>query len=762
MRSRLAAALLGLLLVLGARGALAFDPFTIRDIRLEGIQRIEAGTVFGYLPIKVGEQMTEAKSAEAIRALFATGLFRDVRVEVEGDVVVIVVTERPAIAQIDFVGMKEFEPDQVRKALRETGIAEGRTFDRASVDKAEQEIKRQYLTRGKYAATVATTVTPLERNRVSLNFTIDEGDAAKIRSINIVGNRAYSEKELLKQFTLTTPTLLSWWTKSDQYSREKLRGDIEALRSFYLDRGFLDFNIESTQVSITPDRRDIYITVNIREGDRYTVSAVTLGGQLLLPEAELQKLITIKPGETFSRAKLTDTTKAITDRLGNEGYAFANANAVPDVDKEKRTVAFSILIDPGRRVYVRRINVIGNTRTRDVVIRRELRQLEGAFYDNQKLQESKTRLDRLGFFDEVEIGTEPVAGTTDQVDVTYRVKEKPTGNLLLGLGFSSGDGLILQGSITQANLFGTGQNLTLALNTSKVNRNLGFSWTEPYWTVNGVSLGFDAYYRTFNAGELGLSNYKTETYGVGVRTGFPVTASDRINFGLTPERTKITLYSDSPIRYQQFVAQNGSEPWALVGTVSWARDQRNSAVWPTSGQTQRLFLEVALPGADLKYWKASYQHQWYFPITNDLTLRLNGELGYADGYGDGSVPFYKNFFTGGVYSVRGFQQSTLGPTDISGPTGGTRKVVGNVELLFPIPGLGLEKSVRLGPFFDVGQVWTTLPGQSLSDVELRYSAGVLFNWNSPFGPITLTYGVPLNDKPGDQVQMFQFALGQSF
>ncbi|MGB8434582.1 MAG: outer membrane protein assembly factor BamA, partial [Burkholderiales bacterium] len=352
MRSGLAAALLGLLLVLGARGALAFDPFTIRDIRLEGIQRIEAGTVFGYLPIKVGEQMTEAKSAEAIRALFATGLFRDVRVEVEGDVVVIVVTERPAIAQIDFVGMKEFEPDQVRKALREAGIAEGRTFDRASVDKAEQEIKRQYLTRGKYAATVATTVTPLERNRVSLNFTIDEGDAAKIRSINIVGNQAYGEKELLKQFTLTTPTLLSWWTKTDQYSREKLRGDIESLRSFYLDRGFLDFNIESTQVSITPDRRDIYITVNIREGDRYTVSAVTLGGQLLLPEAELQKLIVIKPGETFSRTKLTETTKAITDRLGNEGYAFANANAVPDVDKEKRTVAFAILIDPGRRVYV--------------------------------------------------------------------------------------------------------------------------------------------------------------------------------------------------------------------------------------------------------------------------------------------------------------------------------------------------------------------------------------------------------------------------
>ena len=760
MRSRLAAALLGLLI---AHSALAFEPFTVRDIRIEGIQRIEAGTVFGYLPVKVGEQMTEAKAAEAIRALFATGLFRDVRIDVEGDVVVVIVTERPAIARIDFVGMKEFEPDQVRKALRETGIAEGRTFDRASVDKAEQEIKRQYLTRGHYAATVATTVTPLERNRVALNFTIDEGDIAKIRSINIVGNRAFSERELLKQFTLTTPTLISWWTKSDQYSREKLRGDLESLRSFYLDRGFLDFNIESTQVSITPDRRDIYITVNIHEGERYTVTDVKLGGQLLLPEAELEKLITIKPGETFSRAKLTETTKAITDRLGNDGYAFANANAVPNVDKAKRTVAFTILIDPGRRVYVRRINIVGNTKTRDEVARRELRQLEGSFYDNQKLQQSKERLDRLGYFDEVEITTDPVAGTSDQVDVTFRVKEKPTGSLLLGVGFSSGDGLILQGSISQANLFGSGQSLALAMNTSKVNRNIGISWTEPYFTVNGVSLGFDAYDRRFDAGQLDLGNYVTDTLGVGVRTGFPITETDRINFGLTPERTKITLYDNSPQRYQEFVAQNGSSPWALIGTMAWARDTRNSAVWPTSGQTQRLFLEVALPGADLKYWKATYQHQWYVPVTRDITLRLNGQLGYADGYGDGTVPFYKNFYTGGVYSVRGFQTSTLGPRDVNGPLGGTREVVGNVELLFPIPGLGLEKSVRFGPFFDVGQVWSNQPGQELSDINgVRYSVGALFNWNSPFGPITLTFGVPLNSQPTDQIQKFQFALGGSF
>jgi outer membrane protein insertion porin family len=759
MKSRLIAALVALLL---ARGALAFDPFVVRDIRVEGIQRIEAGTVFGYLPIKVGETMTEAKAAEAIRALFATGLFTDVRIEVEGGVVVVVVAERPAIAQIDFVGMREFEPEQVRKALRDNGIAEGRTFDKAVVERAEQEIKRQYLTRGRYSATVATTVTPLERNRVSLNFSIDEGEVAKIRSINIVGNRAFSEKELLDQIVLRTPNWISWWTKNDQYSREKLQGDLETLRSYYLNRGFLDFNIESTQVSITPDRRDIYITVNVREGDKYTVRDVKLSGQSPVPMEELQKLVTMKPGETFSRDRLAETTKAITDRLGNDGYAFANANAAPDIDREKRTVAFNILIDPGRRVYVRRINVVGNTRTRDEVVRRELRQLEGAFYDNQKLQTSRDRVDRTGYFSEVTINTEPVAGTTDQVDVTLRVVEKPTGNLLFGIGFSSSDGIILQGSVSQANLFGSGQQLTLAANTSKVNRNIGLSWTQPYWTVDGMSLGFDIYNRRFDATRLNVGRYITESTGAGVRVGFPVTETDRINFGLTPEQTKIDVFIDSPQRFLDFVAENGSSPWALIGTAAWVRDRRDSAFFTTRGTVQRAFAEVGLPGADLKYYKLTYQHSWFYPVTRDLTLRLNGELGYGGGYSDGTLPFYKAFYAGGVTSVRGFEQSSLGPQDINGSLGGSRRLVGNAELLFPLPGLGLDRSVRIGPFFDVGQVWTSDPGQTLSDLKLRYSAGGLFNWNSPFGPITITMGIPLNDKPGDKIQRFQFAFGQTF
>jgi outer membrane protein insertion porin family len=759
MTKRFVAALLGLLV---ARYAFAFEPFVVRDIRLEGIQRVEAGTVFSYLPVKVGETMTDEKAAQAIRALFATSLFRDVRVEVEGNVLVISVDERPAIAQIDFVGMKEFPPDQVRKALRENGISEGRTFDKAVIDQAEQEIKRQYLTRGRYGVTVTTTVTPLDRNRVSINFTVDEGEVAKIRSINIVGNRVFTEKELLDLMTLQTPGWLSWYTKNDQYSRQKLSGDLETIRSWYLNRGYLDFNIESTQVSITPDKRDIYITINVAEGEKYMVRDVQLGGQLLLPEAELARLITLKPGEPFSREKLADSTKKISERLGDEGYAFANANAVPDVDKDKRTVAFTIMVDPGRRVYVRRINVVGNTRTRDEVVRRELRQLEGGFYDAQKLQLSKRRVDRLNYFAEVDLDTEPVAGTTDQVDVNLKVKEKPTGNLLFGVGFSSSDGLVLQASANQQNVFGSGNSVGIAANTSSVNRNIGISYTDPYFTIDGLSAGFDIYDRRFDAQELNLGNYITESLGAGVRVGYPITELDRINFGLTVEQTQIETFDNSPQRFVDFVNQNGNEPLALITTTSWVRDRRDSAIWPTSGTLQRATAEITLPVLDLRYYKLGYQLGWYYPLTSDFTLYLNGEIGYGGGYDDQQLPFFKAFYAGGPSSVRGYEQSTLGPRDINGVLGGSRKVVGNAEILFPVPGLRQDRSARLGLFFDVGQVWLDQSPYTLSDLQLRYSTGIVFSWNSPFGPLKLSIAQPINDQPGDQIQKFQFVFGQTF
>jgi outer membrane protein insertion porin family len=775
MTKRLFAALLGVLL---ARDALAFEPFVIRDIRIEGIQRVEAGTVFGYLPVKVGERMTEAKAAQAIRTLFGTGLFKDVRVEVEGDVLIVVVEERPAISQIDFVGMKDLPADLVRKALRENGIAEGRTFDKAIVDQAEQEIKRQYLGRGRYGVTVTTTVTPLDRNRVAINFTVDEGEVARIKSINIVGNRAYTEAELLDLIQLQTPGWLTWYTKNDQYSRQKLTADLETLRSHYLNRGYLDFNIESTQVSISPDKRDIYITINMLEGEKYIVTDIKLGGELLVPEAELMKLVRVTPGEPFSREKLAESTKAITERLGNDGYAFANANAVPEVNKDKRTVAFTIMIDPGRRVYVRRINIVGNTKTRDEVVRRELRQLEGAFYDGQKLQLSRQRVDKLNYFESVDLDTEPVAGSADQVDINLKVKEKATGNLLFGVGYSSSDGLILQGALSQANIFGTGNQVTINVNTSKVNRNIGFSFLNPYFTVDGVSAGANVYDRRFDANELGVGAYVTETLGGGFQVGFPVAEFDRITTALALEQTKIDLFADSPQRFIDFVAQNGNEPVYMPATIAWARDRRDSAIFPTTGTFQRVFTEIAVPGLDLTYYKLGYQISWYFPIAREVIGMLSGQLGYGGGYDGDTLPFFKAYYAGGPGTVRGYETSSLGPRDPEGVLGGSRQAIVNAEVTFPFPGMGKDRSLRLGVFFDAGQVWSDQPGFGFGDkgtvtntstgasvsydLRLRYSAGAILAWNSPFGPFRLFYAVPLNDQPGDQIQRFQFVFGHTF
>ena len=505
------AAVLAAFLVGAAAGAAAqsFKPFVVKDIRAEGLQRTEPGTVFSYLPVKVGETMNEEKAQQALRALYATGFFTDVRLEVENDVLVVYVQERPAIAQIDFSGIKEFENEQLRKALRELGMAEARIFDRSMLDLAEQEIKRQYLSHGYYAAAVQTTVTPLERNRVGINITVTEGEVAKIGGINIVGAQAFPERELVDLFVLRTPGWLTWYTKHDRYAREKLSADLETLRSYYQNRGYLDFNIESTQVSITPDRRQIYITVNVIEGEKYTVSDVQLSGQMLLPRDQLEKLVLLKPGDVFSREKLAASTKAISDRLGNEGYAFANTNAIPNVDKEKRSVAFNIVIDPGRRVYVRRIEVAGNTKTRDEVIRREMRQLEGAYYDASKIQLSRRRIERTGYFTEATVETRPVETSNDQVDVLYSVKERPTGALLVGVGFSSVERLAFSTSIQQSNAFGTGKFIAATINSGSVNKVYSLSYLDPYYTIDGVSQGFDAYKRRTDASNLTVAPYVT-------------------------------------------------------------------------------------------------------------------------------------------------------------------------------------------------------------------------------------------------------------
>lgn len=746
-----------------AIGAQAIEPFVVKDIRVEGIQRIEAGTVFSYLPVRVGDELDADRAAAAIKALYATGFFSDVRLERDGDLLIVVVQERPAIGEVNINGAKEFKADELKESLKQIGLAESRIYDKSILDKAEKELKRQYLSRGKYAAEVASTVTPLERNRVAIALNIDEGEVARIRGINIIGSQEYREKKLLDLFALTTPGITTWFSKNDQYSKQKLSGDLENLRSFYFNQGYLEFNIDSTQVQISPDKEDIYITVNIVEGPKYKVSDVKVAGNLTLPENEIRNMISMKPGEFFSREELTASTKRIGDRLANDGYSFSNINAAPEVNKEQKTVAFTFQIDPGRRVYVRRINVTGNIKTRDEVIRREMRQMEGGWLSAEKVNRSRDRIDKLGFFSEVTIDTPAVSGTNDQVDVNVNVAERSTGTIQVGAGYSDIDKVVLQGSVSQANVFGTGNQVSAQVNSGRTNRAYVLSYTNPYYTVDGVSRGFDLYHRINDTTELdNVDHYKIKTTGAGVRYGIPITETDTVNFGLAYEQSRISLVDDSPQRYRDYVSEFGEKNSTIKGDIGWARDTRNSFFYPTKGNYQRIYGEFGLPGGDLNYYKLNYQHQWFIPVSSAFTLLLNGELGYGDGYGKSrELPFFKNFYGGGVSSVRGFATSSLGPKDNDNRAlGGDRRIVGGMELFFPLPGVKDEKSVRLSVFADAGNVYGK--GEKFDLGELRYSTGVALTWFSPIGPLKLSYGIPLKRKPDDRIERFQFLLGTVF
>lgn len=740
--------------------ASAIEPFIIKDIRVEGIQRTEAGTVFSYLPVKVGETMDDNQAAEAIRALYATGFFKDVRLEVEQGVLIVLVRERPSIASIQVNGVKDFPKDQIKDNMKYAGLAEARIFDKGALDKATQDLKRQYTARGKYGVTVSTNVTELERNRVSIVFNVVEGEVSKIKQINIVGNQSYKEQELLDLMKLSTPDWMSWFSKSDQYSKQKLSADMEAMRSYYMDSGYLEFTIDSTQVSITPDKKDIYITINITEGPKYTVSKVGVSGNTLIPKEEVEKLILPKSGDTFSRKALTETSKKISERLGAEGYAFANVNAIPEINKEKHEVAFNFVVDPGQRAYIRRINIAGNTKTRDEVIRREFRQVEGAWFDAEKIKKSKQRTDRLNFFSEVNVETPQVQGAADQMDVNVSVKEKSTGSFTVGAGINSGEGLVLSAGITQANLFGSGNNLSTQINTSKINQLYSLSYTNPYYTDDGVSRGFDIYQRNTDTRSSMVSQYSSHTLGGGVRFGVPIHEDENISYGLSAEQTRLGLSASSPLRFVNYVNTFGSNNATMLGTVGWSRDTRDSAIYTTEGSVQRAYTEVALPVFDMRYYKVNYEHQWFYPVSADWTLMLNGQAGVGGGYGGKQMPFFKNFYAGGSGSVRGYDANSLGPRDAANAVlGGTRRVVGNAELFAPIPGIK-DRSVRLSGFLDAGAVYG--PGDLPGSAGLRYSTGAAVTWLSPMGPIKLSYGVPLNKQPVDIVQKFQFTLGSMF
>ena len=741
--------------------AWAVEPFKLKDIRVEGLQRIESGTVFASLPFRVGDMYNDESGAAAIRALFALGLFKDVRLDAQGDVLVVIVEERPSISEVELVGLKEFDKDVLVKALKEVGISEGRPFDKALADKAEQELKRQYITRSLYGAEVVTTVTPVDRNRVKLTFTVSEGGPSKIKEIRITGNQNFSEGTLKDQFNLDVGGWLSWYTKSDRYSRTKLNADLEALRSYYLSRGFLEFRIDSTQVAISPDKQDISIAINVTEGERFVVSGVKLEGNYLGKEDEFKALVKIGLGQPYNAETVAETNKAFTDYFGKFGFAFARVDARPEIDRLTNRVNFVLIAEPSRRAYVRRINVAGNNRTRDEVVRREFRQLESAWYDGDKIKLSRDRVDRLGFFTEVNIDTQEVPATTDQVDLTVNVVEKPTGSVSLGAGFSSTEKVALSFGIRQENAFGSGNYLATEINTSKYNRTIVISTTDPYFTPEGISRTIDVFHRTTRPYLGDLNAYSLVSSGAGTRFGVPFSEIDTVYFGVNLEQTSIRPGNNLPNAYVNYMQQFGYTSTSLPLTIGWARDGRDSALVPTRGILQRFNSDLSASG-DARYVRTNYQIQQYTPLTKKYTLALNADLGWGQGLSNRPYPLFKNYFVGGLGSVRGFQQSTLGPSDSTNSLylGGPKKIVLNAELMAPFPGAGNDRTLRLFAFTDVGRAFGE--NEKINLGELRSSIGVGLSWISPMGPLRFSYALPMKRQVTDKIQRLQFQIGTSF
>nr|WP_254598377.1 outer membrane protein assembly factor BamA [Polynucleobacter arcticus] len=749
------------------------ESFVIKDIRIEGLQRVEPGTVFSYLPVQVGDTFTQDKSAESIKALYSTGFFRDVQIQAQGNVLIVIAEERPTISRIEFTGMKEFDQEVVRKSLRAVGVAEARFYDKALIDKAEQELKRQYVSKGMYAAEVVATVTPVERNQVAIYFNIDEGPVAKIQEINFIGNSVFSESTLKSEMQLKTGGWLSWYSKDNLYSKQKLTADLENIRSYYLNRGYLEFVIESTQVSITPDKKGIFLTVSISEGNKFTVKNVRLAGDLLGKEAELIQLVKLKAGDTFSSAKLTESTKAIAEILGSYGYAFATINPQPDIRRDLSEVDLTLVIDPGRRVYVRQVNVTGNAKTRDMVIRREMRQFESSWFDSEKIDLSKKRLGRLGYFTETDVSTQDVPGSPDQVDVNVKVSEKPTGAITIGAGFSSTEKLILSAGINQENAFGTGTAVGLNFSLGKINQSLALSNYDPYFTEDGISRFTDLYYRSSKPlYYTGDPDYQIKSVGSNIKFGVPYTEVDRVFFGTGFEVFQIQSSVNTPTPYLNYMQDYGIaapgypatlNTYNVPITVGWSRDGRDSTLVPSTGSLQQLSAEVGTPVGNMMFYRLFGQYQKYHSFSKGNILSYNGEVGYGEAYGKYPFPITKNYYVGGIGSVRGYAPGSLGPTyvntitGLNQPTGGQSKIVNNVEYTVPVPGSGVDKTLRVFGFVDGGNVYN-----ENINLVLRYSYGLGLSWISPLGPLKFSYGIPIKSLPTDNIQRLQFQVGTAF
>ncbi len=787
-----------LVLLLNTFNVSAIEEFVIEDIRIAGLQRLTPGTIFNYLPVEIGDVFNDQTASESLRELFRTGFFDDISIEKEGNILLITVDERPTIGSLEIDGNKDITTDNLMEGLEEAGFVEGRVFDRSQVEKLQIELERQYHANGKYGVRITSEVEELPNNRVGISVTISEGDAAKIRSINIVGNTVYSEDVLLDEFELGTGGIMNMLTKGDRYSRQKLGADIETLQSYYQDRGYINFDVESTQVTITPDRKDIYITINISEGEQFTVSGVKLAGEFVINERQLFGMVSVNEGSLFSRAQMTSTSERLTSILGSVGYAFANVNAVPDIDEENNTVEITFFIDPGKRVYVRRINFIGNVRTRDEVLRREMRQQEGGWLSTPLVERGKIRLQRLGFFgDEINSETPAVPGSADQVDVDYTVEERPFGTFTAGLGYSQLDGLIISTSISQNNVFGTGNRIAFAFNNSSFSRNFSLGYFNPYFTDDGISRGYNLNYSQTNGREANLTAFDSRIIGASINFGFPISEFNAISTSFGYENNKLSGDGFFANQVLDFIQREGNEFDILRVSVGYSFDTRNNTIFPSRGMFYTVVGEVAVPNPlnSIEFYKLSYRGQYFRPLGRGFVFALKGDLGYGNGFlGTDRLPFFENYYAGGPRSVRGYQQNTLGPLDNFGnPLGGNIKVVTGAELIIPIPFLEQFDQFQFSAFVDAGNVYCT--GSGLTDIEedqvigpiglntpqnivnnspfcreadkfnlanLKGSAGLGAVWISPLGVMSFSLSTPFNNTVRDRTEQFQFNIGTSF
>jgi len=739
----------------------AEDSFVVEEIKVNGLQRIAAGTVYNYLPVTVGQRFYLNQIAPTMNGLFKTGFFKDINLVRAGNILVINVIERPSIARIIFKGNIDLSDEVLEEALTKIGLSEGKVFNRQVLEQVEKELRRQYFSHGKYGLRLETEIANLTRNRVGIKVEISEGSVATIKKINVVGNSQFASDILLKEFQLTTSNWLSFYTKDDQYSKQKLAADLERLSSYYLDRGYINFKVDSTQVAITPDKKAIYITVNVNEGDLFTLDKVRLTGNLVVEPEELIQLVQVGPEEVFSRKRATETSKLISDRLGEEGYVFANVNMIPEIDNEHKTIDMTFFVDPGKKVYVRHVNIAGNTTSRDEVLRREMRQMESAIASTTKIERSKVRLQQLGFFEQVTVETPPVVGAADEIDVNYKVVEKASGNLMAGFGFSQTQGLVLNASVSQNNVLGSGKRLDLNFNNSDVTTVYSFGFYNPYFTDEGISLGYNLGWRETNSRNANTAFFTMDSANASMNFGVPVNETDRLQFNFDIKQQKLKDYTEGTSVGNAIIELGSDGSYTTFGgAIGWSHNTLNSAIFPTSGRQQRLSASLTVPGSDITFFKLGYKHQEYFPVAKDLTFRLRGEIGYGDGYGDTEkLPFFQNFYVGGVQTLRGFNDNTVGPRDSNNrPWGGSTKVLGNAELLFPVPFFEDNQSMRLGTFLDAGMV-----SDGGFDTEyMRFSFGLSGTWLSPFGAITVSAAMPMNTDENDDEQRFQFSMGSNF